>query len=133
MSEGTARNWTPSPASEQAPFNTIDHTRIDTSQPVPDRHWREVAGKPELRLIERRSLDLKTVDRVRSAEHDHRQPAFRRLLEDVGHRGRVGIEARADILQIDDECVEAFEHRRRRPACLTVERVNRQPRLLVSG
>ena len=92
---------------------------------VADRH-REVADEAELRLVEHRALDLKPVDRVRPVEHDDRHLPLRRLLHGIGHRRHVGVEARADVLEIDDERVDAVEHRRRRPAAVAVERVDRQ-------
>ncbi len=47
------------------------------------------------------------------------------------HRRHVGVEARADVLQVDDDRVEAGEHLGGRPARRAVQRMNRQARLLV--
>ena len=53
---------------------------------------------------------------IRPIEHDDRHLPLRRLLHHIGHRRHVGVEARADVLQIDDDRVEAVEHRCGRPA-----------------
>ena len=47
------------------------------------------------------------------------------------HRRHVGVEADADVLEIDDDRVDPLEHGRGRPARVAVERVNRQPGLRV--
>ena len=73
---------------------------------VPDWHRRQVAGEADRRLVERRALDLHAADRVRPVEHDDGDLAGGGLLQDVGHRRHVGVEARADVLQIDDDRVE---------------------------
>ena len=49
----------------------------------------------------------------------------RRGAQAVGHRVDVGVDARADVLQVDDEHVEAGEHLRRRLARVAVERIDR--------
>ena len=46
----------------------------------------------------------------------------------VGHRVDVGVDARADVLQVDDQHVEAGQHLGRRLARLAVERVDRHAR-----
>ena len=45
--------------------------------------------------------------------------------EAVGHRVNVGVDARADVLQVDDEKVEARQHRGGRLTRLAIERVDR--------
>ena len=94
---------------------------------VTDRH-REVTDEAELRLVERRAFDLEAVDRVGAVEHDDRQLPLRRLLHHVRHRGHVGVEARADVLEVDHDRVEPLEHRRGRTPAVAVERVDRQTR-----
>ena len=80
------------------------------------------------RPVERRPFDLEAVDRIGTIEHDHRDLALGRLLHHVRHRRHVGVEARADVLQVDDERVEPVEHGGGRPPRIAVERVDGQTR-----
>ena len=52
-------------------------------------------------------------------------PWLLRRLQAVGHGVDVGVDARADVLQIDDQDVEVPQHLRRRLARLAVERIDR--------
>ena len=51
-------------------------------------------------------------------------PCFSRGDQAVGHRVDEGVDARPDVLQIDDQRVEAGEHLRRRLARFAVERIH---------
>ena len=82
-------------------------------------------------LLERRTFDLEPVDRVRPIEHEDRDLPLRRLLHHVRHRRLVRVEARADVLDVDDHRVDALQHLVGRAARLAVERVDRQAGLLV--
>ncbi len=53
------------------------------------------------------------------------RPALRRGAQAIGHGIDVGIDARADVLEVDDEHVDEIEHLRRRLAGLAVEREDR--------
>ena len=66
-------------------------------------------------------------NRVGTIADHHRQSAARRGAHAVGHRVDVGVDPRPDILQIDDEHVEAREHVGRRLARVAVEREHRHP------
>ncbi len=59
-------------------------------------------------------------------QHDDRDLPLGGLLHGIGHRRHVGVEPRTDVLEVDHECIDAVEHRRRRPAALPVEGVDRQ-------
>ena len=87
--------------------------------------------KPIFALSSVGPLDLEAVDRIGTIQDVHRQAPCGRLLHDIRHRRHVGIEARPDVLEIDDQGVHTLEHGRGRPPRVTVERVNRQLRLLV--
>ena len=64
-------------------------------------------------------------------EHDDFDLARRRFLHHVRHRRHVGVEARADVLQIDHDGVQTVEHVGCRPLRRAVERMDRQARALV--
>ena len=53
---------------------------------------------------------------------------MRSCLHQVSHGGGVGIEAHADILDVDDNGIETGEHLPGRPALRTVEAMDRQAR-----
>ena len=103
---------------------------VEESRELADRHAvahrnRKLADKRAPGLLQARAFDRLAANRVRPiADHD-RQPAARRRAHAVGHRVDVGVDARADVLQIDDEHVEAVEHLGRRLARVAVEREHR--------
>ena len=75
--------------------------------------------------IEQRPLDRLAADRVRPVADDHPHAVAPRRAQAVGHRVDVGVDARAHVLEIDDQQVEAVEHRRRRFPRVAVQRVDR--------
>ena len=62
---------------------------------------------------------------------DEGLPLFSASLHEVVHRGDIGIEARTDILQVEDEEVNIGEHLGGRALALPVEAHYGKPRLLV--
>ena len=74
--------------------------------------------------FEHRALDLDAADRVRPVAHDHRHAMASRGVQAVRHRVDERVDARADVLEVDDERVEALEHLGGRLARLAVERVD---------
>ena len=70
-------------------------------------------------------------DRVRAVEHEDALAVLGRGLHRVGHRPDVGVVARADVLDVEDERVESLEHLCLRPAGGPVEAVHRDPSLPV--
>ena len=103
---------------------------VEQARQLADRHAvthrdRELADERFEAGRERRALDVHAVDRVGPVAHDHRHAVARARAQAVGHRVDVGVDARADVLQVDDEHVEAAQHVRGRLARLAVERVDR--------
>jgi hypothetical protein len=91
---------------------------------VPHRNRKLADERLEPRL-EHRAFDVDAADRIRPVAHDDGQAMRARGAQAVGHRVDVRVDARADVLQIDDERVEAGQHLCRRLARLAVERVDR--------
>ena len=85
-----------------------------------NRH-RQVPVEPDRRLILHGSFHIEAVDRIRAIEHDDRQLAPRGLFHRIGHGRRIRVEARADVLQIDDQGVDALQHRAGRPPRVAVK------------
>ena len=56
--------------------------------------------------IEHRPFDVLAADRVRPIAHDDADAVPARGAQAVGHRVDVGVDARADVLQIDDQHVD---------------------------
>ena len=82
---------------------------------------------------EHRPFDRDAADRIRPIADDHLDAVPARRAQAVRHRVDVGVDARADVLQIDDQHVEAAQHLRGRLARLAVERVDRHaPRLVAA-
>ena len=106
-------------------FGVEEPRELAKRHPVPDRH-REVSNKAELSLVQHGAFDLEPVDGIRPIQHDDRNLPLGGLLHGIGHRRHVGVEAGTDVLEVDHERVDAVEHRRRRPAALAVEGVDRQ-------
>ena len=88
-------------------------------------HERLVAGP------QHRAFDGVAADGVGPVADDHRDPAGRAGLQAFGHRVDVGVDAGADVLQVDDEQIDIGKHRRRGRAGLPVQGVHRhlEPRM----
>ena len=80
---------------------------------------------------EHHAFDLRAADRVGPVADDDLQAVLARGLQAVRHRVDVGVDADADVLQVDDEHVEVGQHLRRRLARLAVERIHRHAAHLV--
>ncbi len=77
-------------------------------------------------VLEQEPLD-RPADRVRAIEHPHRLAVLRRGLEHVAQRRDEGVDARAEVLQVDEQNVERLHHRGRRPAHFAVQAEDRDP------
>ena len=102
--------------------------RVEQPRQLADRHAvphrdRELADERLEARCERRALHVHAVDRVGAVADDDRHAVPRARAQAVGHRVDVGVDARADVLQVDDERVETAQHVRGRLARLAVERV----------
>ena len=64
-------------------------------------------------------------DRIGPVADDDRQPFARRGAQAIGHGVDEGVDARADVLNVDHQHVDQVEHLRRRLARLAVEREDR--------
>ena len=62
------------------------------------------------RILQHRSLHRDAAERIGPVEHHEGDARLRRRLHRVGHRGDVGIDARADILQVEDQHFHAVQH-----------------------
>ena len=76
---------------------------------------------------ERLALDVDAVDRVGTIADDDRNAVPAARLQAVRHRVDVGVDAGADVLQVDDQDIEAAQHGIGRLARLAVQRVDRNP------
>ncbi len=99
--------------------------------------WRTGSVVPRdeaaLGAVEHRPFDAHAADRVRTVEHDELLPcACAAAVEAFAHRGDVGVEAAADVLDVEDQRVEAVELFGGRRAAFAVEAVDRQAGLLVA-
>ena len=74
--------------------------------------------------FERRSAHARRADRIGPVEHDHLHASLGSFLHKVGHCGGVGVEAHADILDVDHHRIESREHRSAWPAARPVETVD---------
>ena len=97
-----------------------DRDRVDGREGEPVR----VRGRP---------LDDLAADRVRAVEDDDGDLRLRALLHHVRHRGEVGVEADAGVLQVDDDGVEPLEVLRRGAPLLPVEGDDGEPGRRVDG
>ncbi len=75
--------------------------------------------------LERRSFDLAAADGVGAVAHDDGEPMTRRGAQAIRHGVDEGVDARANVLQIDDQNVDEAEHLLGRLARLAVEREDR--------
>ena len=66
--------------------------------------------RTERRIFQDWPFHREAVDRIRSIEHDERQARLRRRFHRVRHRRDVSIDARADVLQIEDHHVHRIHH-----------------------
>ena len=99
---------------------------------VPHRHAELPDEALEARL-ERRALHAHPADRIGPVGDDHGLAGPGHGPQAVGHRVDEGVDARADVLQVDDQHVDEAQHLGRRFARLAVEREDRDvaPRVLV--
>ena len=79
-----------------------------------------------------RAFHCEATDRIRPIAHDDRHAVLAARDEAVGHGVDEGVDARADVLQIDDQGVEPREHLGGGLPRFAVERVDRHaPRVVV--
>src|SRR5262245_17838165 len=90
-----------------------------------------IADKRLQLWIKERPLDRQAADRIRTVEYDDLQLVRRTGLQDVAERCDVGVEAAADVLDVVNERVDAFELLGARSLPLAVQAVNRQAGFLV--
>ena len=98
--------------------------QLPDGHPVPQRNRIQADERLEPAL-EHRPFDRHAPDGIRPIAHDDRHLEARRALQAVGHRVDEGVDARADVLQVDDEDVEVPQHRLGRLPRFAVERVDR--------
>ena len=104
---------------------------VQVARELADRHpvshgERVEADEGRERRIAHVALDDDATERVWPIEHDDPHAHARAHAHGEGHRPVVGVVARADVLQVDDEHVESAEHRDGRFASLAVEAPHRQ-------
>src|SRR4051794_25138844 len=79
-----------------------------------------------------RSFHGHAVYRIDSIQNKEFELRLRRRLEAIAHRGNVGVEAAADILDIEHERIEIFQLFRSRNAPNSIEAVDRQASFLIN-
>ena len=93
------------------------------------RPWRVGSGieadEGAVRGVEGRALDALPADGVRAVEHHDRLPELGRRLHHVARGVDVGVDAGADVLQVDDDGVHVGQHLRPRLPGLAVQAVER--------
>ncbi len=82
-------------------------------------HERLVAGADQV------ALDDDSAEGIRPVEHDHRLSRGGARFERERRRPLESVDARADVLQVDDEGIDVGEHLRGRAAGLRVEAEDR--------
>ena len=88
---------------------------------------RELADERGVGGVEQIAFDIVAADRIRPIAHDNAHAVACRGPHAVGHRVDVGVDPRADILQIDDEHIEIAQHVGAGLARFAVERIDRHP------
>jgi hypothetical protein len=83
-------------------------------------------------FLEHRSFDGDAADRIGPIADNHRQASSCRGLQAVGRRVNVGINAGADILQVDDKRIEPCEHLVGGFARFAVQGIDRDPATVVA-
>lgn len=77
-------------------------------------------------LSQERTLPHETTHRIRSIQNDEAHPGFRARLHGQRHGPYEGVNANTDVLQIEDQCVQPFEHFGRGLTDFGVQRMNGQ-------
>ena len=90
---------------------------------------RVIRDERELVAIRDRTFDVDAADRIRTIQNKHRKLHLRRFFHQVTERGNVGVETRADVLNVEHERVEIFELLGLWPARLAVQRIDWKPGL----
>ena len=75
---------------------------------------------------QRQALD-RPADGIRAVEHPHRLVPLGGLLQDVPQRRHEGVDAATDVLQVDQQVIEAVHHAVRRSPYLTVKAEDGDP------
>ena len=98
--------------------------KLGNGHAVAHRHA-ELADEGLKPRLQRRPFDLDAADRIRPVADDDRYAVTRRGAQAVRHGVDEGVDAGADVLQVDDEHVDELEHLLGRLARLAVEREDR--------
>ena len=93
----------------------------------------ELADEGLKAWFERRSFNLHPADGIGPVADDDRQAMTRRGPQAVRHGVDEGVDARADVLKVDDEHVDEIEHLLGRLARLAIEREDRHVAAPVLG
>src|SRR5262245_35517884 len=94
--------------------------------------WNLMIGdERELVGIRERSLHIYPVDRIDPVQNDESDIVSGSFFHGQSHGRDVSVEASADVLNIEDERVDPFEHFSSRLPHLSIETVNRQAGLFV--
>src|SRR5690606_18035166 len=76
-------------------------------------------------VIEHRARNVHAINRVRAVENEETNAVVGGCLHRVTHRRDVGIEAGADVLDIEHDCVDTLEHVARRSTHLAIQTEHR--------
>ena len=88
----------------------------------------EIADKRELRLLQAGPFDQKAPQGIRPVEDIYGDISFGCRLHHIGERGDVGIKSRANVLDVEYQGVETFEHLRGGPSGFAIKAIDGQAR-----
>ena len=94
------------------------------SESVPHRHRHPADEAGEVRIQDRPLEDV-AAERIGPVEHKDGNALLGRRLKTKAQRPEVGVNARADVLQVDDQDIETLEHRLSRFSHIGVKTVHR--------
>jgi hypothetical protein len=92
-----------------------------------------IGGERKFVRIGKRAFDINAANRVRAVEYEDGEFHARGFFHHEAKRGDVSVEARADVLNVENERIEVFKLFGARAARLAVKRINRQSRLLIAA
>src|SRR2546421_10847041 len=77
------------------------------------------------------TFHVQAIDGIYAIEHEKFELRLRGRFQAVAHSGNVSVKAAANVLDVENQCVQILKLRRRRGVPRTVKAVNRQPWFLV--
>ena len=103
----------------------LDEPRAQLAEREPVAHRQRPGADEALPAGAQRQAFDRPADGIGPVQHPHRFAVFRRRFEHVAQRGDEGVDAAAEILQIDEQDIERVHHRVGRPAHFAVQAEHR--------